>query len=212
MTEEEINRRIKREAGTIHSEFLQSMHNYFGLKNPPKNIPIKLNKNLEISGARLDSFDGKPNLLIYIGSSNPLYISARERIRVARLNSSHETAHYLHLKFLAERFGPVNIYNDRLNRKNELAKELVAELGTHLFFRKRAEIEEYLDITRRFNYMLNKIIYHFFGDLPIGLEESILEQISRERDISKILPILKRSGFKRIGLIKNLTRHVFYFT
>lgn len=212
MTEEEINRRINREAETIHSEFLQPMHNYFGLKNPPKSIPIKLNENLDIRGARFDSLDGKSNLLIYIGSKNPLHISAKERIQVARLNSVHETAHYLHFKFLAERFGPVNIYNNRLNKQNELAKELVAELGTHLFFRKRAEIGEYLDVTIRFNYILNEIIHHFFGSVPIGLEESILEQISRERDISKILPILKRSGFERIGLTQNLTRHVFRFT
>ena len=196
-----VERLIRREAEKTHRDFLQQMHPYFGLEKPPEPVRIDVSYDMEIDKALY--LGRRYEYSIIFGAKDAGGYSVKDVKLVIKHSSAHETAHHLHSLFFDEHFMSRNIYSKE-HKKKEMARELVAELGTLVFFGRRGNLEEYLGVMEIFEYKPNSIVYDFFGNMPLESNRETLRQISAQRNLPKILQVLDEKGFDKKELYKRL--------
>lgn len=216
-SEKTLHERMRKEAEKVHLEFLQTMYHYFNLEKPPEPIPVKLSKERR-RGAALFLGNRTLGSKILIGNNGQRRISDAEEVQIAKFLGAHETAHYLHFEFLGKTFSNNLIYRRR-DKLNVIAKELVAEFGTHLFYKK---VEE--EIPRSMMDTLCQILYPFIDrnraslryprdnkDNKVGnvFEGIILKKISKQKNLSGILKELKEESWGE-EMTKDLIKYGFY--
>lgn len=217
-SEKTLHERILEEAEKVHLEFLQTMYHYYNLKEPPKPISIKLSEKYNKGTAR---FLGHRTLgsKILIGNNGQREISDAEEVRIARFLGAHETAHYLHFEFLGKAFSNNLIYR-RKDKLNVIARELVAEFGVHLFYRRIGKEIPKLDTNtlRRILYPFidrnrachRSLIYHEVdNNVENFFEGIILKNISKQRNLSGILKELETNPWGK-EVTKDLIKYGFY--
>ena len=221
-SEKTLHERILEEAEKVHLEFLQTMYHYYNLKEPPKPISIKLSEKYRRGSGRFKSkildngtLDGR----ILIGNNGQREISDAEEVRIARFLGAHETAHYLHFEFLGKAFSNNLIYR-RKDKLNVIARELVAEFGVHLFYRRIGKEIPKLDTNtlRRILYPFidrnrachRSLIYHEVdNNVENFFEGIILKNISKQRNLSGILKELETNPWGK-EVTKDLIKYGFY--
>lgn len=219
-SEKTLHERMLKEAEKVHLEFLQTMHHYFNLEKPPKPIPVKLSKEYR-RGAGFFLYDRTLANSILIGNNGQRRISDVEEVQIARVSSAHETAHYLHFEFLGEAFRNSPIYRKR-DKLNVIARELIAEFGVHLFYRRIGEEIPKLDTNT-----LCRILYPFIdrnrasprflrdnevdNNVENFCEGVILKDISKQRNLSGILKELETNPWGK-EVTKDLIKYGFYIS
>lgn len=213
-SEKILHESMREEAEKVHLEFLQTMHYYFNLREPPKSIPVKLSDKHR-RGAALFLGNRTLGSKILIGNNGQRRISDVEEVQIARVSSAHETAHYLHFEFLGKAFRNNLIYRRR-DKLNVIARELVAEFGVHLFYRRIGE-----EIPERTTNTLCQILYPFIDRNRVSLrypednkvgnvfEGIILKNISKQRNLTGILKELKEESWGE-EMTKDLIKYGFY--
>jgi len=217
-SEKTLHERMLKEAEKVHLEFLQTMYHYYNLKEPPKPIPIKLSEKYRRGSGRFLN-NRKLDSKILIGNNGQREISDAEEVRIARFLGAHETAHYLHYEFLNRTFRNSPIYSKR-DTLNKIAKELVAEFGTHLFYKKVEEetpksmmdtlcqiLYPFIDRNRACH---RSLIYHEVdNNVENLLEGIILGKISEQKNLLGILKELEKRQWGK-EMTKDLIKYGFY--
>ena len=196
---------IQEEIEYLHSDFLKRMFFDYGMTEVPSPIMVRLHEG------HLSTF-GFPEK----GSKESPEISIkRQPIQDTEFYCAHETAHYLHYLVLNQKFSNSQIFSGK-DKLNGVARELVAEIGTHLFYRKIGK-----KIPPSSKNVLTQLLYPFIDRNRMGLknyldfdienfrERTLLESVATQRDWRGIFNKLKEMPWGS-ELVKDLIKYGVY--